>query len=514
MKKTTLSVLILISLILLVPINQVIAGTYKVGTITISNNNSIVIEPGESATFDITVIRPSKTPSTSGAFDATLVIIGNLPEGAIATFKPAVLTFGSKDSIKEAILTITTDSKTIAGTYQFSVQAIRNEAPLDFEPSAIVTLIIDNAPVLAAIGDKTVDELTSLEFGAFATDSDLPPQTLTFSLVSAPAGASIDSSTGVFAWTPNEKQDGKYKFDVVVSDGILLDSETITVTVNEVNVAPTLDPISILVTEVAVNEPLTFTATASDDDYVLGVKNTLTFSLVSAPAGASIDSSTGVFAWTPNVDQFSNVFAFDLVVSDGALTDSQTITFDVKYNVKIGPGVSVPVDPDVKLTFGYVNERGIATADSSTEPPKGFYPLLGIIGEYYDITVNSLFFDTSQGVVVAIHYDDTGLTKKQESNLRLFTSDGKPVEGDFNGDGIVDVKDQTLLTNAIIDPNGTPYIYQYDIDGSGSLNQNDLAYFKANCLGNSAWTDITSGIDTVSNIIYGITDHFSGFGVR
>jgi hypothetical protein len=43
-------------------------------------------------------------------------------------------------------------------------------------------------------------------FTATATDSDLPAQALTFSLVSAPPGAAIDASTGAFSWTPTEAQ--------------------------------------------------------------------------------------------------------------------------------------------------------------------------------------------------------------------------------------------------------------------------------------------------------------------
>ena len=79
-----------------------------------------------------------------------------------------------------------------------------------------------------------------MTFTATATDHDLPAQTLSFSLVGAPAGASMTSG-GVFGWTPTEAQGpGSYPFDVVVSDGALTDGETITVTVNEVNVAPVL----------------------------------------------------------------------------------------------------------------------------------------------------------------------------------------------------------------------------------------------------------------------------------
>ncbi|MDZ4179119.1 MAG: hypothetical protein U1E29_07805, partial [Coriobacteriia bacterium] len=61
--------------------------------------------------------------------------------------------------------------------------------------------------------------------------------TLTFTLgAGAPAGASI-STTGVFTWTPTGAQGpGTYPITIVVSDGVLTDSETITITVAEVAV--------------------------------------------------------------------------------------------------------------------------------------------------------------------------------------------------------------------------------------------------------------------------------------
>ena len=74
------------------------------------------------------------------------------------------------------------------------------------------------------------------------------PTLLVFSLSGAPAGASITAG-GVFSWTPTEAQGpGSYTFDVVVTEtnGLptnLSDSETITVTVGEVNLAPILDPV-------------------------------------------------------------------------------------------------------------------------------------------------------------------------------------------------------------------------------------------------------------------------------
>ena len=59
---------------------------------------------------------------------------------------------------------------------------------------------------LRAHGNKTVNELETLNFTAEASDSDIPVQILTFSLVDAPLGATSISATGAFSWTPAEAQ--------------------------------------------------------------------------------------------------------------------------------------------------------------------------------------------------------------------------------------------------------------------------------------------------------------------
>ncbi len=102
----------------------------------------------------------------------------------------------------------------------------------------------NDAPVLAAIGNQTVDELATLSFSATATDSDLPADTLTYSLdaTSLAAGMTIDANTGVFAWTPTEGQVGTApSVTITVTDngtGNLIDSETFTITVTDVNDTP------------------------------------------------------------------------------------------------------------------------------------------------------------------------------------------------------------------------------------------------------------------------------------
>jgi len=216
------------------------------------------------------------------------------------------------------------------GSYTFTVKVCDNgTTPLcDDEEITVTVGEVNVAPVLGAIGAKSVNELVELTFDANATDADLPANTITFSLVGAPTGASIVPATGVFTWTPTEAQGtGSYTFTVKVCDNgttPLCDDEEITVTVGEVNVAPVLGAIGAK----SVNElvELTFDANATDADLPA---NTITFSLVGAPTGASIVPATGVFTWTPTEAQGTGSYPFDVCVSDGALTDCETITVTV-----------------------------------------------------------------------------------------------------------------------------------------------------------------------------------------
>jgi len=61
---------------------------------------------------------------------------------------------------------------------------------------------VNSAPVLTSLPDKLIPELTTVTFDATAFDADLPVDQIRYTLDSAPAGASINSTNGVFSWTP------------------------------------------------------------------------------------------------------------------------------------------------------------------------------------------------------------------------------------------------------------------------------------------------------------------------
>src|SRR4030095_14935468 len=192
---------------------------------------------------------------------------------------------------------------------------------------------VNSAPVLGVIANQTVNEGSLLTLTASATDADVPSNNLTYSLdAGAPSGASINSSSGVFSWTPSEAQGpGSYPITVRATDNgtpSLSDAKSFTVTVNEVNSAPVLGVIA----NQTVNEGslLTVMASATDGDVPA---NTLSFSLVSPPAGAAINASSGVLSWTPSEAQGPGSYTLTVQVTDsGSPPLSDTKSFSVTVN--------------------------------------------------------------------------------------------------------------------------------------------------------------------------------------
>ena len=210
---------------------------------------------------------------------------------------------------------------------------------------------VNDAPVLSGVPASTnIDELSPYSFTAAASDVDAPAQPLVFSLVNAPAGASIDSATGRFTWTPTEAQGGTgapYSFKVRVSDGSAEAEAFITLTVAEANRAPRLAPVGGKV--VPLGGTLTFAAAGADDD---APAQRLSYSLTGAvPAGAVIDADSGAFRWTPSPQQVGAVHTFWVRVTDdgaGNLFAQEQVSVGVAYNWS---GLLQPINPGGDSVF-------------------------------------------------------------------------------------------------------------------------------------------------------------------
>jgi hypothetical protein len=115
----------------------------------------------------------------------------------------------------------------------------------------------NDAPVIAPIGALSAEEGSAFSFALAASDAD--GDALTYTLLSGPAGAAVDSATGLLTWTPADGP-AAAGFSVRVSDGRLFTDASFEVQV--LNVAPAIQlsgPATTLI-----NTPVTIEFSAAD----------------------------------------------------------------------------------------------------------------------------------------------------------------------------------------------------------------------------------------------------------
>jgi hypothetical protein len=183
----------------------------------------------------------------------------------------------------------------------------------------------NHAPVLQSIGNKSINENVLLTFTVSATDAD--GDTINYSAQNLPQGAALSNQT--FSWTPNYNQAGSYQVTFIANDGHAQDTETITITVNNVNRTPVLAAIGNK--SVSENNALSFSVSASDADGEM-----ITYTAPSLPSGAAFAGQT--FTWTPNYNQ-AGAYQVTFIASDGQAQDSKAITITVN-NVNRAPVLS------------------------------------------------------------------------------------------------------------------------------------------------------------------------------
>ena len=188
---------------------------------------------------------------------------------------------------------------------------------------------LNHPPVLGTVSSQFVAEGNALSINLTATDSDLPAQSLAYTLETGPAGMHVDAMSGLLTWTPTEAQGpSTNRVTVKVTDSgtpPMTDAKTFTVIVGEVNTAPVLAATADKT--IRVSSLLSFSLAATDADFP---PNELNFALVSGPAGALLDPTSGLFTWTPTAAQSPSTNLVAVRVTDDGLPPlSDTKNFNV-----------------------------------------------------------------------------------------------------------------------------------------------------------------------------------------
>ena len=213
------------------------------------------------------------------------------------------------------------------------------------EPATVFVIVrsVNDRPVLDPVGDFVLDEETTLSFSVDATDLRDPiPNPVVLSISGLPEGAVFDPEAGEFSWTPTEAQDGVHTMTVIATDGNdpdVFSSETITVTVNEVNRPPYFE----IEGSGAIDwgTPWTMRVQVLDPDLP---SNPISVEVEGLPEGASYDPLTGILSWTATLED-SGEYVLSFRADDNG-TPNYTIAQDVSLAVRKGPMLHVDADAE------------------------------------------------------------------------------------------------------------------------------------------------------------------------
>jgi hypothetical protein len=303
-----------------------------------------------------------------------------LPAGAaitsnVFTWTPTV---AERSATPYSFTFMVKDQDSVSATQTISVTVTQNYAP---------TLTV--SPTSYTVNENAL--LTITLVGADQNPSDVSK--LVYSITSPttlPAGAAINSSTGVFTWTPsyNTSRPLPYSFSFVVKDPF----------------GATSAPVTVSITVVKVYRPPVFTVTP---DYVTVPVNTPTpllyqfqyqavnpdgfpvsYSLIAGPVGSSIDAVSGIFAWAPTVDQAEHIYTVTVqaVSNNFTVTTSQFIAGSKIVDVQ-----KINNIPTVyNLSQNFPNPFNPTTQIQFALPKESFVKLsvYNVIGQEIQVLVN------------------------------------------------------------------------------------------------------------------------------
>ncbi len=338
------------------------------------------------------------------------------------------------------------------GTYS-DVHFEVSDGSLTDSENITITAVINQAPVLNAIGDKTVTEGQNLQFTISATDPY--GDSLTYSASNLPSGATFSSTTHKFSWTPASGQAGSYP-DVhfQVSDGILTTSEDITITVEALpyspppplgggggggggggffNTAPICHPKEISTDEDA---PLEITLSAFDAQ-----DDALTYEIVTGPSNGSLSGTLPAITYAPNPN-FNGSDSFTFTASDKTSTSKVaivTITVNSINDIPVGEEQTVSTDAGIpvnvtlyasdadgdELTYVVIGVPSNGSL-SGTPPVVTYTPDSGFSGSDTFVFTASDGVDTSEQTNIVINVNQlNGLPVAEGQNIN--TEEGTPV---------------------------------------------------------------------------------------
>jgi hypothetical protein len=291
------------------------------------NNPPVLAEIGPQSTAEGTQLTFT-TSATDPDNDPVTITADPLPSGA--TFDGTTFEW--------------TPDYDAAASSPYSVTFTASDGDLTDEEIVEITVTNTNrAPILAAIGSKTIAEGTLLTFTTSATDPDNDPVTITATPLS---DATFDGTT--FEWTPdyNAAASSPYSVTFTASDGDLTDEEIVEITVTDVAL-------------------YTVTFTAGSNGSITGtLSQTVPHGGSCTEVTAEPEAEYHFAGWTGDYTGTDNPLTVTNVTSDMAITANFAAnTFQLTVTAGTGGTITEPASSPVTVNNG---EATTITADPET----------------------------------------------------------------------------------------------------------------------------------------------------
>ena len=331
------------------------------GRIERLQSNSVPAVPG-----GITVIRPAiELPSANAnrapVFLAPFNLTANEAEPKDVLFMAADPDFGQTANVTVAGASFASVFKnngdnfgytlrllpgfTDAGSYTLTLTATDNLGLSTMRNISLTVKDVNRQPSLTSPGNKTTAEGSALSFNLSGSDPDAG-QTLTYSMTNAPAGATLNPSTGAFSYTPpftvasQAQPSVNFSTTFTVTDNgspARSASQTISITVTNVNRTPTANSQGVSLNE---DTPTNITLLASDLD-----GDALTWTIVNRPLHGTLTGTAPNLTYTPAANYFgTDTFTFR--VSDGLANSNEPIVTLNIAAINDPPVLTVPALPN------------------------------------------------------------------------------------------------------------------------------------------------------------------------
>jgi hypothetical protein len=231
---------------------------------------------------------------------------------------------------------------------------------------------INFTPVFEEVDSQQVRAGQNLSFTISATDPDGDP--ITYIAVSLPPGASFNSGTGLFSWTPGVNDVGEYTLEFQAIDNYQDtpdESLFISIRVTDPNNPPFFEDIGNKYVRAGQN--LSFTISATDPE-----GDPITYIAVSLPPGASFNPDKALFFWKPGNNTIGTYTAQFKVIDNYQITPGEFLYVDIIVTGPNKPPVFVPMGnhqvaegSDLHFTLNVVDPDGDAITCSALSLPAG-----------------------------------------------------------------------------------------------------------------------------------------------